>query len=383
MLEKLDQVEWSKLSHAYGFADDVPALIRDLASSNPKVRQNAMHELYGNIWHQGTVYEATAYAVPFLAELLNSDKVTDKNQILLFLSALANGHSYLDVHQHLPLFKSAVAEKTTTAQWEAQLAQELEWVKKAAEAVKLEIAVYLRLLADDDSLVRDAAANLLASLGGPEPRTAREIKDRLTAERDQTVRASLLLSLGAVCKPESEEHQTIVDLSENDPSSSVRLAGALSLLRVSPDRIPGHALHTIMDSIENPDAYSAIEKSCWAEGEIVAFVSNYLGLLPPEDSEAVQDLLEKALPLQKPFQSIPVVETLLRLAFRGPISPGTLFSGLDGRQRRVLQCLAENRHFWGVPIGKTFAENANSSMLMRSYNLPDRLNKLEAYLRGE
>src|SRR5215471_2299857 len=104
LLEKLDDVKWVELTHAYGPAGDVPGLIRDLSSHDPRDRQQAMHALYGNIWHQGTVYQASAHAVPFLAELLRSDDVPDKDEILLLLRALANGHSYIDVHQHGSLF---------------------------------------------------------------------------------------------------------------------------------------------------------------------------------------------------------------------------------------------------------------------------------------
>jgi hypothetical protein len=75
MLENLDTIDWRNLQHAYGPATDVPDLIRALASHDEEVRQSAMYELYGTIWHQDTIYEATAYAVPFLIELLESDSV--------------------------------------------------------------------------------------------------------------------------------------------------------------------------------------------------------------------------------------------------------------------------------------------------------------------
>jgi hypothetical protein len=66
MFEGMDLVPWHKLKHAYGTADDVPGLIRALASSSTETRKEAYLEFHGNIWHQGTMYEATPYAVPFL-----------------------------------------------------------------------------------------------------------------------------------------------------------------------------------------------------------------------------------------------------------------------------------------------------------------------------
>ncbi len=65
MLEGLEGIDWGSLHHAYGAASDVPGLLRALASPRRKKRSRAIYDLYGNIWHQGTVYEATAYAVPW------------------------------------------------------------------------------------------------------------------------------------------------------------------------------------------------------------------------------------------------------------------------------------------------------------------------------
>ena len=66
MLVGLDDVLWSTLEHAYGPADDVPEILRDVARGDTE----AVGALYGNIWHQGTVYPATSKAVPFLVDLL-------------------------------------------------------------------------------------------------------------------------------------------------------------------------------------------------------------------------------------------------------------------------------------------------------------------------
>lgn len=98
MLDGLDRTDWAALTHAYGPAADVPDLLRALASKKTAVREEALGTLYGNIWHQGTVYEATAHAVPFLVELLGAPAVAGKAELLALLHELATGRSYLDVH---------------------------------------------------------------------------------------------------------------------------------------------------------------------------------------------------------------------------------------------------------------------------------------------
>src|SRR5581483_6556505 len=69
LLAGLDDIAWSSFEHAYGPADDVPELLRALVSGDEEQAEAAVHELYGTIWHQGSVYPATIPAVPFLIEI--------------------------------------------------------------------------------------------------------------------------------------------------------------------------------------------------------------------------------------------------------------------------------------------------------------------------
>jgi len=98
MLEGLDKINWSQLHHAYGKASDVPVLIRQLLSNDNATVDNAINELFGNIWHQGTVYEVSAYAVPFLQELLNSSEITKdtKTSIACLLASIADSYDTKD-----------------------------------------------------------------------------------------------------------------------------------------------------------------------------------------------------------------------------------------------------------------------------------------------
>lgn len=95
MLEGLDEINWSQLHHAYGEASDVPILIRQLLFPDKVVVDKAIHELFGNIWHQGTIYEASAYAVPFLYELLKSSETPNKLMVAYLLASLATGKCHL------------------------------------------------------------------------------------------------------------------------------------------------------------------------------------------------------------------------------------------------------------------------------------------------
>lgn len=98
---ELDEVQWLTLTHAYGSAEDVPQLIRALYQSDEEAADEAIHELYGTIHHQGTVYRASAPAVPFLAHaVLHAPGRRD--DLLMLLTTLAD-HDPADVESpHWP-----------------------------------------------------------------------------------------------------------------------------------------------------------------------------------------------------------------------------------------------------------------------------------------
>ena len=77
MLDGLDDIDWAGLSHAYGSAADVSGQLRALPTEtgDPWADDAPLSALFGSLYHQGTVYEATAAAVPFLVELA-ADRAT-------------------------------------------------------------------------------------------------------------------------------------------------------------------------------------------------------------------------------------------------------------------------------------------------------------------
>src|SRR5687768_2453350 len=165
MLEGLDRINWKELEHAYGPAEDVPDMIRALASDSGQEREGARIHLWCHIIHQGTVYSATAHAVPFLVELLAAPAVTEKPRLLELVTALACGSSYLDAHQSLFEDIPAFQEKMRQPEWDEQLQKEVGWVTAARQAVADGWPVYLRLLDDPDAQTRACAAYALAVCG--------------------------------------------------------------------------------------------------------------------------------------------------------------------------------------------------------------------------
>ena len=177
MLENLNSIEWSKISHAYGPAADVPNHIRALLSPNTKEFESAIHQLLGNIWHQGTVYEATAYAVPFLYEVLLCPACRCRIDVLYLLISIANGSSYNQVHGQV----GAPKDKVSKADFDTQLERELVWVKTAFDAVAEGRESLTVLLRDDDVNIRIASAFLLGFLRVDVERAITSLTENITS----------------------------------------------------------------------------------------------------------------------------------------------------------------------------------------------------------
>jgi hypothetical protein len=87
------------LGHAYGrgvtgdgIHDDVARSLRELAHDPAEAVGGA---LYSNICHQGTVYEATAYAVPYLAAIAAGDVETSlRSELVHMLGHIALAASF-------------------------------------------------------------------------------------------------------------------------------------------------------------------------------------------------------------------------------------------------------------------------------------------------
>jgi hypothetical protein len=89
---ELHRVPWSTLRHAYGIGDvdgsiecDVQGALHALASGET---EEAMNALWSSICHQGTIYQATPYAVPFLAAIAaGEDEITTRLKMIAMLLA--------------------------------------------------------------------------------------------------------------------------------------------------------------------------------------------------------------------------------------------------------------------------------------------------------
>ena len=197
--DELGSIDWSALEHAYGPADDVPELIRGLYSTRGDEFEGVCEELAGCIFHQGSLYSATAEAVPFLAHAaVNLPERRD--QVVFFLVMLAD---------------------------ESSPGADPDEIRVRA-AVQAELsAVVASCLADPDEEVRRASVRLAAMAARPAPAWLVEaLDDAYENDPSSRITADALTALALLCPGEEREHlRRVAALSGEKPE--VRLASAL------------------------------------------------------------------------------------------------------------------------------------------------------------
>lgn len=163
-LAEVDAHPWAGLTHAYGSAADVPDCLRRLAGDDDEAAAEALSDLYGSILHQGSVYEATAHAVPCLARIAGAGIRTA--DVLALLGGIAeNGADDGDSDE-------AAARRAVTA----------------------ELPLLLASVEAEDSGVRQAAA-WAAAMTGATAEAYGVLRERFAVESDPQVLADLLCGL--------------------------------------------------------------------------------------------------------------------------------------------------------------------------------------------
>ncbi|MGW2476365.1 PBS lyase [Streptomyces sp. NPDC001665] len=227
MFAGIEEVDWASMEHAYGPADDVPALLRGLASADPAERERALDGMYGAVHHQGDVYPCTLACIPFLFELVADPWVPDRGDIVELLTSIGGIDLGKDDEEELD---------EDEAEGAANYAM-------AAAAVSAGAGIFFSLLADDDPGVRLSAPLALAALHDEPARVLALLRARLAAERDEEVRLALIEAAGRLALRHRPLAGPVADwlgrLAGDAGPPGLRLAALAQLARCAPGALPG------------------------------------------------------------------------------------------------------------------------------------------------
>lgn len=397
MLDGLDQIDWARLGHAYGPAKDVPEQIRALCSADPDTRAKARWQLYGNIFHQGTRYEATAYAVPFLIEVLGAPDTVDRAELLELLSSIAIGYDEVWLPAGLPIAEHRVAaeggeallvagphpgdegfdeDEGDFAYLESLAPQEQETLfahvaVAAYDAVRAGVPLFRALLSDPAPAVRVHAAYALgwfpedavASLSALETLTA-----GVPSGQDDAVLATALVASGLLGRAPAGAALT-------DARPLVRWGAAIAAGTVGRANTGARAVEELLHWTGS--AAGADRRVPFLDGDLAGYAGLVLGVLGTQHADATFEALLSRIPSVSGLEALPVIGEALRAAFpAGPRPPEVLFAGLDERQRRLVTTLVASPDTW-LLNGAMFA---NFSGMIHGYGLPSSHQALRAFV---
>jgi hypothetical protein len=238
MLEGLDAIDWAALEHAYGSAEDVPAVIRGLLSDNVTVRENAQEMLYVGPFHQGSITTCLPYVVRFLIELIESEDTPDREWIIRFLAQAAgscNKCSEIDWEAIDPATQARLRE--TNAQ-DDPTEQEL-----CSELIDKE-DLFVRLAQHSAIEIRMPSLALLVRLKCSHEDMLDVCITMLRRETDRRMRAALGICLGILAGNLKDSRGRFLEeiLYPLDEDIFVRLAAGVGLINAFGPDIPSKAL---------------------------------------------------------------------------------------------------------------------------------------------
>ncbi|MFI1932073.1 HEAT repeat domain-containing protein [Streptomyces sp. NPDC020330] len=251
MFSGIDEVDWASMEHAYGPADDVPELLRGLASDDPAEREAALDGMYGAVHHQGDVYACTLACIPFLFELAVDPGVQDRGSVVELLTSI--GGFDLDEDDEAEIDEDEIEGAANYAM--------------AAAAVTAGAGVFFELIADEDPGVRLAAPLALATLHRHPVRVLTLLRERLPVEPDEEVRLALVEAAGRVALRHRPLAGRVAEwlgrLASPAHSAGLRLAALAQLARCAPDGLPGDVVPVVaglLREMRSPPEEPAPEK---------------------------------------------------------------------------------------------------------------------------
>ncbi|MEU9848057.1 PBS lyase [Streptomyces sp. NPDC047985] len=297
MFAGIDEVDWASMEHAYGPADDVPAMLRGLASDDPVLREAALDGMYGAVHHQGEVYACTLACIPFLFELVVDPGIQDRGSIVELLTSIGG----IDLGED---DEDEIAE------------EEIEGAANyamAATAVTAGAGVFCELMADEDPGVRLAAPLALAGLHAHPSRVLALLRERLPVEPSEEVRLALVEAAGRVAlRHRSLAGQAagwLTRLTGEGFPPGLRLAALAQLARCAPDALPGDVVRMVTGLLRQlrqtpawrsaPAAYGTGETRPGPAADVIAALD-----APAEASGAGEPgSEERAVPAARPGQA--------------------------------------------------------------------------------
>ncbi|NUT20439.1 MAG: hypothetical protein HOV77_14735 [Hamadaea sp.] len=388
----LASVQWPRLLHAYGSAADTPEHLRALRSSDGQERREARSELISSIVHQGSRYEASAIAVPFLVDLAADPEVADRHRIVELLLNLAVGAPYRCLPGGWPIAANraalavsppdlslleAVRAYLLTPRHERQgrfpldrdqnRRFEAHFAIQTYDAVRAALPTVRGLLYDTDTQVATAAAVTLAYFPENAEASVAELVAAVGDTENLMLTANAMLAIALLGGPVPEAG---LDRCLADEDEVIRWAASCATVIRHEVNAPATAVATLQE-IGRQD--SDREAPYWQQYPPTSALDALAAFHQPAFEQLADELLDVYL---RPQSERRQLEQALTLAWRTRPAHPVPFSQLTAPQQAVARWLAGHPEQW---MGDGFTAGAFRVELDR-YGLPTAPEQLLLYV---
>lgn len=367
IFEVIDAIDWVNLEHAYGEASDVPQDLKLLFGADEKAAESAIYNFWGNIYHQGTIYEATSYATPFLIEALNYCPKPIKSSLIVLLAHIANGMSYNIQHQSLweesGRFKDG---RTKTAAYKEETERQLHWVERGILAVWSGWDDYLQLLNDENEDTRSEISLLLVALAISKYKPNNvpnnlptllfdKFQKRLSIEKNDTVKVSFI---NGIANLEMDKTKKIALLKYylGEDTEVLKITAAYHLLH---EELNEEAIEILNDALYYSDKTDLLfADSTWFQMDMSFYILRVLCSLPLDYFNQIWKALDKAIRNTVKFGTEDTVSPIIQMVFKDKLIK-TITPNFTLEQRKVLTTIVETDNLWIESDGNTSTEFRN------------------------
>ncbi|MCA9642177.1 MAG: hypothetical protein H6718_07825 [Polyangiaceae bacterium] len=384
---EIDSVPWDKLHHAYGQATDVPDLLwslmdperaskelrEDAAKHNTSIFDRVTYHLWGNVFHQGTVWQASAATVPFFADILLEGPRDPALQafVVCYLHHLAMSYP----QDRFPCWVDPDADFASVAGQVAPAGEPdysgdvpyLIWVRDCYEAVEQHIEAVLPCLNSESDQVAGEVIALCASFPRVKTQTVPLLQPLARGEGVRSAWAALSLAIlsGASVLPDALRLAKSSD-------RTIAIHGACAAVLADAASVPIELLGVIFEPL--PEELAEAE-SPHAE-TLQSLVARCLVQLPDEHRAAAVSAVARQHRGCEAPAGLTLTASLLQLAFGASQVPKRA-SELNHTQREALEAIRDHGAFlWR---GSVFG---NYASMMRGWGLPTTAAALGEWLKG-
>lgn len=388
VFDDIDAVPWSRLHHAYGPATDVPFLLKTLMfpenASDHVVKEaekagrtvfdHVSWTLWGNVFHQGTVWQVTATTVPFFVEVLHNgpDNPAQQEFLVTYLHHLALGYPD-DVFPDIPDpdEEFAEAEGLTDSGEEPNYESDdidvrhLIWRRDSYEAVEKNIESILSFVESESDIVAEAAIALCASFPRRSDLTIPFLRSLAKSEGRRGAMATI--SMSALGDPESSR------FAEKHLRSSNKLISTLGACAAALHQ--KHNVDSDIATILTSPLGDLGETKVAHTSTLSTLVGRSLEWVGPKHREKAIDGICMQLTKANAMESLSLTDSLLTTAFSNGVPRKA--SELSSTQRKAVEAIRDHGAF-KVSAG-TFG---NYTGLLSAWGLPQSADEIDKWLRG-